>query len=89
MNDALFPLPDSPSPKLQWIRKHGLVTEYYPETVGLDEDEFGNDVFPWVCRVIKTDSIYSPREIGGGQTEEEAIIDFCTNSGTPHYSLAP
>lgn len=81
-------LPESLSPKLAWLRKHGLVTEFFSEALEMDEDEFGNDVFPWTCHVIKTDgSTYSPREIGGGRTEEEAILNYCQKAGIKHYSL--
>lgn len=92
MNE-LFPVEVSLSPKLKWLDKNGLETQHYPEAHGIDEDEFGNDVFEWVCRKklpegfhITERTTWSPNSIGGGETEEDAICDYCQNSGTPHYN---
>ena len=94
MKTELFDVPESLSPKLKWMARNGLETQHFPEAEGVDEDEFGNDVFAWVCRkkspegFIATDrTTWSPNSIGGGATEEDAICDYCHNSGTPHYSL--
>lgn len=89
MSDLLFDLPETPSPKLAWLRKHDLVVEHFPEGEGIDEDEFGNDVFAWTCRRRNATfaATWAKKDIGAGRTEEEAIFDFCHNSGVKHFSL--
>jgi hypothetical protein len=80
------------SPRLAWMKRHGLETEFYPEAVGMTEDEFGNDVFPWVCRLAKprlTSGTYCPKEIGGGETEHDAIADFAKNAGLKLWNEEP
>jgi hypothetical protein len=73
------------SPKLAWLKRHGLETERIPEGgPGCECPETGEDIPAWVCRVKKLHpnfSTYSPRQIGGGDTEDEACADFAINAG--------
>lgn len=84
----LFTLAESLSPRLKWQREHDLVIE---ETHCAGESpETGEEIPAWVCRVRvprMPSGLYCPNEIGGGDTAEEAIVDFCQNSGVKHYSL--
>jgi hypothetical protein len=76
MTDELFPSETvtMDSPKLAWLKKHGLTTSY-AENVGDAKDEFGNQAKPWTCAKI----ILGGRCIGSmgyGDTEEDACADF-------------
>lgn len=84
MTSELFPLGESLSPKLLWLKKHGILTHFSPELVGGGESpETGRDYFPWICG---NDKNGYAEQTGGGHTEEEAIINYCDKTGTPHYS---
>lgn len=85
-------LPESLSPKLAWLRKHGLITHYFEVDDHLDRlttcPETGNDIYPWWCaperNMASGEHTY---ELGVGFTEDEAIIDYCRKTETLHYSL--
>lgn len=88
MNTPLFPdLLESPSPKLAWLRKHGLITKYDKELEACPESpETGDTCYPWIVTqadVMELDQFC----LGSGQTEEEAILNYCEKTGTRHYSL--
>ena len=88
MSDCpLFPdMPEALSPRLDWLWRHKVETEQIRKAGDLDHSpEKGDDIPVWVCRVIKSGGIYAPNEIGGGDTEAEAILDFCEASGVPHW----
>lgn len=52
------------SPRLRWLKKHGVKIEHYPKVKQGDEDELG-ELFPYIARC--------PLSWAGGQTEQEAI----------------
>ncbi len=82
--DLLFDVPESLSPRVAWLRQHGLILEHRTD---LCEEEIDCGATPWVCRIAKESGCFAPNEIGGGNTEEDAIWDFCMNSGIKHYNL--
>ncbi len=72
------------SPKLAWLFFHELETEHL--TNGGEECPKSGDEIPhWVCRLKVPrrweDGIWSPREIGSGDTEEEACADLAVRRG--------
>ena len=87
MTTELFDIPESLSPKLKWLGTHGLITRYDPELGDCPESpETGNTCYPWIVTqagVVEFDQF----TLGSGRTEEEAIINYCEKTGTPHYSL--
>jgi len=87
--NQLFDIPESLSPKLAWLKKHGLVTVYDAELESCPESpETGDTCYPWIVTqadVMEIDQFC----LGSGKTEEEAIISFCEKTGTPHYCIAP
>ena len=87
MADDLFPnLPETLSPKLSWLRKHGLVTSLDDDLDELFESpETGDICFPWLCG--KKDGDLCAENTGGGRTEDEAILNYCEKTGTKHWSL--
>ncbi len=83
MNSELFEVPESLSPKLKWMRAHGLVTEFDEELVHMPESpETGETCYPWVCYSCVDDMAY-----GFGESEEDAIADACSRLGLVHYSF--
>ncbi len=86
MTDMFPDLPEVLSPKLAWIKKHGLRTMFDDNMRG-ECPETGADLYPWAC--CKEGKTYSPGDwpiIGVGDTEEEAIWDFCWKNDVKHYS---
>ena len=82
----LFLVPLSLSPKMAWLKKHGLVTSHDPEFTGLPESpETGDICFPWLCD--KESGDLCAENTGGGRTEDEAILNYCEKTGTKHWSL--
>lgn len=85
----LFPdLPEVLSPKLAWIRANDVETEQL-EFGGQECPETGDDIPRWVCRKISPKGIdlWRECEIGGGDTEDEAMLDYCTNANVKHWSI--
>lgn len=76
MSETPFNLPDSPSPRLAWLNKHGVQTEQSPKHMIGDEDEFGNRVFAWHA-MIGDDAQTSV----GGDTEQDAICNLAKIKG--------
>ena len=73
MSGELFDVPETKSPKLKWLEQHKIKTEQTQYKVG-DEDEFGEDLFPWYAwtggaNIART----STSKMAGGETEDEAI----------------
>lgn len=66
MSDLFPDLPQSLSPKLAWLERHGLVLVKLPSgrwECALDEENYAR-----------------------GESEEEAIIEFCVKTKMAHYS---
>lgn len=92
MKEQLFDLPESLSPKLAWLRAHGLVTSYHSEyEEGGESPETGEEIYPWTCAryAPPQDRSISQGIIGVGRTEDDSIVDYCKRSALPHYSLKP
>ena len=62
MSDNLFEIPETPSPRLQWMRKHGVKTEK-TEFVDFHQPEHA-----WKAE--------SAGMVGVGPTEDDAIVDL-------------
>jgi hypothetical protein len=73
----LFPIPESPSPRLAWLAKHGLITRKntLPHAFIAPADR------PWIC----CNPAYTQK--GFGFTEEEAILDYCELFGLTHWTV--
>lgn len=79
MTDMLFDVPECLSPKLAWLKKHGLETAF--DAGWQDKSE------AWSCYPKGMKGELTPHNCGLGETEEEAILSFCENIGVKHYSL--
>lgn len=82
MNTELFAdLPETPSPKLAWLRKHNLKTWF---TDHMEEGEM-----PWACckREDADKGDIHPDNCGIGYDEDEAILSYCHVARLTHYSL--
>lgn len=84
----LFDIPESLSPKLKWLKEHGLETAYFPENSDLPESpETGETCYPWICYSELDSERYNPDfKPGVGETEEDAIWNYCRKNALPHYS---
>lgn len=73
----LFALPESLSPRLQWLRDKNVKTQRFPMISPGDEDEFGRSLFPWVAWIGPLE-LKSTRESfqAGGNTEMDAIANL-------------
>jgi hypothetical protein len=74
----LFSLPETLSPRLEWLREKNVQTKRFPFITPGDEDEFGNDLFPWYAWTSgshgeTTFENSAPLNRAGGNTEQEAI----------------
>lgn len=72
MTDTLFDLPDSPSPRLEWMRRHGVMTEY------ISDDPTG-EFNGWCAHYADDDPYKSPFPWlgwGYGENELEALTEF-------------
>lgn len=75
-DDLLFPAESvaMDSPRLAWLKANGFETQRLADG-GTECPESGDIIPRWVCRVSKDDddmSNYSPIQIAGGDTEDEA-----------------
>ena len=92
MNPELFPIPESLSPKLAWLKKHGLVTHYFEVLQeGAESPETGEELYPWTCMDRRPNPNHSIKEgiVGVGETEEEACMDYARKNDILHWTLEP
>lgn len=89
MTTELFPIPESLSPKLAWLRANGLMTHYDARLTDCPESpETGAICYPWICSKRENDPFIYDGLIGVGPNEEDAIWDYCRKNDLPHYSLS-
>lgn len=75
------------SPRLAWLKKHGLEIAHTGNMAGL-EDDFGDEIPLWVCRVVGKgeNELYGPCEIDGGDTADEACANLAKARGIPLWN---
>jgi hypothetical protein len=72
------------SPRLAWMKKHDVKTVFHSGVVIGDEDEFGNELFPWTA---STSHGIDPKRAGdavwcrGAETEHGAIVELAIWQG--------
>lgn len=92
MNEELFPTEAvaMDSPRLAWLKKHGLEIQDTGSMAGL-EDDFGDEIPAWVCRVSDKpeNALYAPCEIEGGDTPDEACANLAKVRGIPLWNEEP
>lgn len=99
MSDTpLFPdIPEVLSPRLAWMRQHGIITMSFEEHERFGEwDRWIAGVAPgvsgkgaigqWFCDETGRNG---ETTIGVGETEDAAIIDLCEKHELVHWSLSP
>jgi len=90
--DSLFELPETPSPRLKWMRENKCITFHLlPGTDGslwMADFDRGDYTYTtpadYFCQLCGYDD---DSRIGTGETEDEAIIDLCLKSGVKHWSI--
>jgi hypothetical protein len=75
----LFSVPEQDSPRLAWLKLRRVTTKNWPGCSVGDEDEFGNELWPWTAFVGDPRQI-SPN-VGVGGTEDDAIADLARKRG--------
>jgi hypothetical protein len=90
----LFPLEviAALSPRLKWMALYNLETEHLTDSPGTESPETGDEIPCWVCRVKKLNpmhSTYKPREIGRGDNEDDACLDWSKNAGVAPWNQNP
>lgn len=82
----LFDIPESLSPKVKWMKEHGIQTKYFLQydVEEVEEDEFGNDILPWIAFKMRENSD-SYISCGCGKNEEEALWKIAENLKIPFY----
>jgi len=75
MTDTLFDLPESPSPRLQWLRKHkiDIVDSGLDHEPGDECEITGNRLYRFWAQVGEWPDAH---EEAGGDTEDEAILNL-------------
>jgi hypothetical protein len=69
----LLEVPPMESPRLKWLDKHGVKIEHCPKVKPGDEDEFGNELYPYIAHAFKSWAC--------GATEQEAIKNLAVKNG--------
>lgn len=80
MSEELFSVPESKSPKLRWMERHGLRTKHNPDSQHGDEDDFGNELFRWYAWKYEG-KLNPPRNAAGGDTEDDALAAWAVANG--------
>ena len=77
--DELFQIAETKSPRLKWLEQKHVTTKNWPGVAHGDEDEFGNEMFPWTAFVGDVNGLHTT--VGAGDTEHEAIVDLAVKRG--------
>ena len=83
MND-LFEIPPSLSPRLAWIKKHGLTIRHDSKIQPDAEDEFsGERLYPFVVYAgeFPRDGIFAGNRGAWGDSEDEALVAWAKSHG--------
>ena len=74
--EMLFDVPEQLSPRLAWMKRHHVKTQFFKQNKIGDKDEFGNDNWPWYAFDETSEENLFGRELCGGATEDDAIAEF-------------
>ncbi len=90
MTDTLFDIPETPSPRLKWMRELSIQTLDNGDHCNPgDEDEFGNQLWRWVAwqggKRTKS-SVFADHCTGWGDTEDEAIVALAKKLNLPLWN---
>ena len=74
----LFPIASvkQDSPRLAWMKRHRVKTKHFPDVQPGDEDEWGNNVWPWIAFDTLCEENLDATDLCGGATEDDAIAKF-------------
>ncbi len=83
MSDELFSVPVQKSPKLRWMERHRIKVKHFQDVEPGDEDEFENEVYPYVARKADFEmyDLVPDSWLGVGNTEDEALVDYARKRG--------
>ncbi len=79
MKTELFDIPVCESPRMKWLKARNVTRHHWAGVSPGDEDEFGNEMFPWTAFIGDIEGLHTA--VGGGNTEHEAIVDLAVKKG--------
>jgi hypothetical protein len=98
MSDNLFEIPESKSPRLLWLEKHGFLThEFQPGEHFMGVPWTGavaalptatGERFHTALEAVGRSVCVGESSIGTGETVEDAIIDLCRKESIPLWNEA-
>jgi len=81
----LFPTAQGESPRLRWLREHGVTTIKQPAAlVGETCPETGDAIPAWVAGAY--DRLDRAHQYGHGETEDDSIADWARRNGVRLWS---
>jgi hypothetical protein len=73
LKELLFDIPETLSPRLRWLNKHGIQTYKSPYVEAGDE--------PWAAWQGELTEAINADTLATGETEDEAIVNYCKRNG--------
>ena len=87
MTDTLFDIPESPSPRLKWMRDNQIRIIHNGDVSPGDEDEWGNRLSPFCATKSKPGNlVFADHVTGWGDTEDEAIVELAKKLSIPLWN---
>lgn len=88
MSEELFPIEavTLDSPRLAWIKRHGLQVWRTPLEGLCECPETGHEIKEWTCCTLQEMERLSFRACGLGDTAEEACIDWANKHHEPLWN---
>jgi hypothetical protein len=84
MSDDLFQIEETLSPRLAWMKRHGIKTSHVPVSSDTEDELSGEEVLPWMAYTGVAYSL-SPKH-AFGETEEGALINLAIRFHIPHWN---
>lgn len=86
MADAeLFSVPETKSPRLKWMERHGVAVREFPERAadpGAEDMETGKELWPWEAFKLSTPTDNGLPSIRyGAATQDEALAAWARANG--------
>jgi hypothetical protein len=81
----LFPIPETPSPRLAWMKKHSLSSRHYSKVeIGFEDEFSGERIYPWIVYSVPFQAggqFCGDSVAAGGDTEDEALTNWAKANG--------
>jgi hypothetical protein len=80
----LFPIPETLSPRLAWMRENRVRTHYQIKFEGMNDGQPDPNMLPWCAWLPSNDDNTIPKDpdlCGYGATEIDALMDLVAVTG--------